>query len=290
MYDCWNDQVEELQLSTWFNFKKRPDVIARTDWLAPIIWEGTYNRHALEKYYKKLNITIGLAVFATGKFIDQYLKQFIQSANKHFMIGYNVIFYIMVDDFRKLPYIELGPLRTCKMFAVFKDRTSLDQDFHLIYMMNLNVNIIAYIQHEVDFLFTMAVNQIFKSDFGVETLGSSVAQLHAWWYFKNSKDFPYERRSTSAAFIPLGQGDFYYHGAILGGMPHEVLNCIRECQNGMIKDNTNDLKSLYESHLNKYFFVNKPTKLLSPEYNWDPKFRTPSQIKHIKIEWKSERI
>uniref|UniRef100_H0XHS5 Glycosyltransferase 6 domain containing 1 n=1 Tax=Otolemur garnettii TaxID=30611 RepID=H0XHS5_OTOGA len=260
--------------------RTRPDVITITDWLAPIIWEGTYNRSTLEKHYKKLNVTIGLAVFATGKFVDQYLTQFIQSAERHFMIGYHTIFYIMVDNFTKLPYIEFGPLRTYHNF---------DQDFHLKNMMNLKMNILGYIQHEVNFLFTMAVNQIFKKDFGVETLGSSVAQIHAWWYFKSPRDFPYERRHKSAAFIPSGQGDFYYHGAIVGGIPREVLNVIKECQKGIIQDNTNDLKSLYESHLNKYFFVNKPTKLLSPEYNWDPKFRTPSQIKHVKIAWQSER-
>ncbi|XP_042768186.1 N-acetyllactosaminide alpha-1,3-galactosyltransferase-like 1 isoform X5 [Panthera uncia] len=63
---CWENE-KELRLSDWFNPKKRPDVKTTTDWFAPIIWEGTYNRQVLEKYYKRLNITIGLAVFATGK-------------------------------------------------------------------------------------------------------------------------------------------------------------------------------------------------------------------------------
>lgn len=48
--------------------RKRPDVIATTGWLAPVIWEGTYDRQVLDKYYKRLNITIGLAVLATGKY------------------------------------------------------------------------------------------------------------------------------------------------------------------------------------------------------------------------------
>ncbi|XP_063570096.1 glycosyltransferase 6 domain-containing protein 1-like [Pongo abelii] len=47
--------------------QKRPDVVTRTDWLALVIWEGTYNRQALEIRYKRLNITIGLTVFAAGK-------------------------------------------------------------------------------------------------------------------------------------------------------------------------------------------------------------------------------
>ncbi|XP_036998090.2 N-acetyllactosaminide alpha-1,3-galactosyltransferase-like 1 [Artibeus jamaicensis] len=281
-------EAEEPRLSDWFNPKKRPDVITTTNWLAPVIWEETYNRQVLEKYYKRLNITIGLVVWATGKFTGQHLKQFIQSANEHFMIGHNVIFYILMDDFSRLPPLELGPLRTFKLLTVLKDR--MWEDFNVIFMKNLNMYITKYIQHEVDFLFSMSVNQIFKHEFGVETLGKSVAQLHAWWYFRNVKNFPYERRSKSAAFIPFGKGDFYYHSAIFGGTPYEILTFTLEYQKGVTDDIENELISTYECHLNKYFFINKPTKLLSPEYNWDPTFRTPPQIRHIKIAWQSKGI
>lgn len=43
------------------------DVITITDWLAPVIWEGTFDREALEKHYRKQNTTVGLAVFAVGR-------------------------------------------------------------------------------------------------------------------------------------------------------------------------------------------------------------------------------
>ncbi|GAB1286276.1 N-acetyllactosaminide alpha-1,3-galactosyltransferase-like 1 [Apodemus speciosus] len=54
----------------------------------------------------------------------------------------------------------------------------------------------------------------------------------------------------------------------------------------MTDDRTNKLDSTFESHLNKYFFINKPARVLSPEYNWDPRFKTPPEIKHIKIAWR----
>nr|KAF6484665.1 glycosyltransferase 6 domain containing 1 [Rousettus aegyptiacus] len=282
------DHEAEPQLSDWFDPKKRPDVITTTDWLAPVIWEGTYNRQVLEKYYKRLNITVGLVVWATEKFAGQYLKEFIQSANEHFMNGYKVIFYIIMDDFSRFPPIELGPLRTFKLFAASKEKRW--EDVNVVRMRNLNVYIIKHIQNEVDFLFSMTINQIFKKDFGVETLGKSVAQLHAWWYFQNAKNVPYERRYKSAAFIPFGEGDFYYHSAIFGGTPQEVLTFTIEYQRAVTSDNNNGLSSTFECHLNKYFFINKPTKLLSPEYNWDPTFRTPPQIKHVKIAWQPKDI
>ncbi|XP_006150554.1 N-acetyllactosaminide alpha-1,3-galactosyltransferase-like 1 isoform X3 [Tupaia chinensis] len=242
MYGCWNDQVEEPQLSAWFN----------------------------------------------SAIIRQYLKEFIQSANKHFMTGYNVIFYILTDNLNKVPHLELGLLRTMKLFFI-PANTALE-DYSLWYMKHLETNIIDFIQYEVEFLFKMDINQIFKDDFGVETLGRSVAQLHGWWYFKNTEDLPYEKRSLAAAAIPSGQGDFYYHSTIFGGTPQEILALLVEYEKGFTHDTSKDINSNFESHLNKYFFVHKPAKLLSPEYNWESNLKTPPQIKHVKIEWQSVSI
>ncbi|KAL1785346.1 N-acetyllactosaminide alpha-1,3-galactosyltransferase-like 1 [Sigmodon hispidus] len=283
---CWNDHLEEPQLSTWFNPKKRPDVITTTGWLAPVIWEGTYDRQVLDKYYKRLNITIGLAVLDTGNFTRWTLKHFIKSANKYFMVGYNVIFYISSDNlYYILPYLQLGPLWSFKTLRLPKEYNN--EDMYLRYMKNMKSKIMDHIQYEVNFLFIMNMNQIFKKDFGVETLGTSVAQLHAWWYFKTPREFPYERRTKSAAFIPFEEGDFYYHSAIVGGTPNNVLALIKQYLQGIRDDSTNKLDSTYERYLNKYLLVNKPTRVLSPEYNWDPKYKTPPQIKHIKIAWQS---
>ncbi|XP_012372419.2 N-acetyllactosaminide alpha-1,3-galactosyltransferase-like 1 [Octodon degus] len=283
MYICWNNQVEEPQLSAWFTPEKRPDVITTTDWLAPVIWDGTYNRRILDEYYEKLNITIGLAVCGYGKLRDLYLKPFLDSADKHFMVGHRVIIYILTDDFNKLPYVELGPRRTFKVLPLLQPEVW--QASPLNCLSSLYAHLQDDVHHEVNFLFAMAVYQIFKYDFGVETLGRSVAQLHAWWYFKKPHDFPYEKRATSAAFIPFGKGDFYYHHAIVGGTPLEVSSVIKQYREGKAHDAANKLTSIYESYLNKYFFFNKPTKLLSPEYNWDPNIKTPPQIKCVKIAW-----
>ncbi|XP_073746185.1 putative glycosyltransferase 6 domain-containing protein 1 isoform X4 [Callorhinus ursinus] len=262
-----------------YHFRKRPDVVTTTDWLAPVIWEGTFNRQVLEEYYGRQNLTIGLAVLATGRIADQYLELFIQSASKHFMTGYRVIFYIMVDAFYRLPNLEPGPLQTVQVLNI---RGHDADDFHLMRMKNLAVHIVGHIQDEVDFLFSMMANRVFQNDFGVETLGTSVAQLHAWWYFKNTENLPYERRPGSAACIPLGQGDFYYDGTVIGGTPLEILNFIKEYLDGIMRDKENGLNSTYERHLNKYFFIHKPTKLLSPEYSWDTVLWPPAQVWLVK--------
>ncbi|KAL1288465.1 GLT6D1 [Ovibos moschatus] len=281
------NQEEELQLSDWFNPRKRPDVITTTSWLAPIVWEGTFSRKALEKHYRKQNLTTGLAVFVSGRLADQYLELFLRSANKYFLNGYRVIFYIMVDTFVKLPQIKWGPLRQFKVFIVTED--SWQDNVDLVRMKSLAKHITWDIQDEVDFLFSMTVTQIFQNNVGVEVLGESVAQLHAWWYFKDRASFPYERRPKSAACIPFGQGDFYYDGAFVGGTPLELLNLVEEYLNGIIHDLRFRLNSTFEKHLNKYFFLRKPAKLLSPEYNWDADFYPPPQVQYIKVAQQSKR-
>ncbi|NP_001069396.1 glycosyltransferase 6 domain-containing protein 1 [Bos taurus] len=280
------NQEEELELSDWFKPRGRPDVITTTSWLAPVVWEGTFSRKMLEKHYRRQNFTTGLAVFATGRLADPYLELFLNSANKYFLTGYRVIFYIMMDTFIKLPQIKWEPLRQFKVFIVTESRW---WDNDVVRMKSLAKHIIWDIQGEVDFLFSMTVTQIFQNNVGVEVLGELVAQLHGWWYFKDRASFPYERRPKSAAYIPFGQGDFYYDGAFVGGTPQEVLNLAEEYLNGVIHDLGLRLNSSYEKHLNKYFFLRKPTKLLSPEYNWDADFYPPPQVQYVKVAQQSKR-
>ncbi|XP_041530938.1 putative glycosyltransferase 6 domain-containing protein 1 isoform X2 [Microtus oregoni] len=262
-------------------FRMRVDVITTTDWLAPVIWEGTFDREALEKYYRKQNITVGLVVFAVGRLTDQYLDPFLRSASKFFMPGYKVIFYVMVDRFLQLPEMDYSPRQSFQIHLIGEERWW--NDFDLMRMKLLGEHIQDHIRYEVDFLFSMSANLVFQSEFGVETLSVSVAQLHAWWYFRKTGDLPYERRPASAAYIPFGLGDFYYAGTIVGGVPLKVLDLTQEYMKGIVLDAENGLNSTYEKYLNKYFFLNKPTKLLSPEYSWDPTFHTLRQVRSMKI-------
>ncbi|XP_021496730.2 putative glycosyltransferase 6 domain-containing protein 1 isoform X1 [Meriones unguiculatus] len=274
-------QKGELRLSVWFHPRRRLDVITTTDWQAPVIWEGTFDRLALDKYYRKRNITVGLAVCAVGRLSDQYLDPFLQSASKFFMPGYRMIFYIMVDRYLKLPALGRNPLQSFQILRISEE--SWRNNFDFICMKTLAEHIQERIRYEVDFLFSMSTNMVFQNTFGVETLSTSVAQLHAWWYFRKTKDLPYERRPMSAAYIPFGLGDFYYAGTIFGGVPFQVLNFTQEYLKSVILDKKKGLISTYEKYLNKHFFFNKPTKLLSPEYNWDPNFNIPQEVWYVKI-------
>ncbi|XP_074067782.1 N-acetyllactosaminide alpha-1,3-galactosyltransferase-like isoform X2 [Macrotis lagotis] len=267
--------------------RSRPQVKTVTEWLAPIVWEGTYQTSVLEDYYRKKNLTVGLLVFAIGRHLDNYLEKFLLSAEKYFMVGHKSIFYIMTDDSSKLLWVEVTPLHTFKVFGIQEKRW---QDISMSRMKIIAEHIVNIIQHEVNFLFCMDVDQEFENYFGVETLGESVAQLHAWFYKKNVNDFNYERRSFSTAFMPFNMGDFYYHVAIFGGTPLQVLKLTQACDKAMFHDKKNGIEAVWheESHLNKYFFLNKPTKILSPEYCWDYSLQDNSDINVVKISRQSK--
>ncbi|KAK2120256.1 N-acetyllactosaminide alpha-1,3-galactosyltransferase [Saguinus oedipus] len=154
-------------------------------------------------------------------------------------------------------------------------------------MKTISELIVNHIQYEVDFLFCMDVDQTFRKKYGLETLGESVAQLHTYWYQVNPNLLPYERSQLSEAYIPMNKGDFYYHAAVFGGTPLQVLDIARECSKGIINDKKNNIEAVWhdESHLNKYFFLHKPSKILSPEYCWDFNHERNSDIKTVKLSW-----
>ncbi|XP_077691961.1 N-acetyllactosaminide alpha-1,3-galactosyltransferase-like isoform X2 [Eretmochelys imbricata] len=251
------------------------------DWTVP--W--MYRDKSQEITISKNQTEHWLTNWFNCRYLDKYLKTFLISADSFFMVGHKVIFYVMVDDLSKMPLIELGPLRTSKVFQVNKE--SRWQDISMMRMKTIGDLIESHIKYEVDFMFCMDVDQVFQSNYGLETLDESVAQLQAWFYKADKEKFTYERNPQSTAYIPLMQGDYYYHAAVFGGTPLRVFNLTRECYEGIKKDKERNTEAIWhdESHLNKYYFINKPTKLLSPEYCWDYKIGKNSDIKNVKLSW-----
>ncbi|XP_023557363.1 N-acetyllactosaminide alpha-1,3-galactosyltransferase-like [Octodon degus] len=289
MSQCWfQARQRELQLSDWFHPVHIAELnrnLSVTEWSAPVVWHNSYDYGILQKYYAQRNVTVGLTVFAVGRYIEHYLGRFLVSADKYFMTGHKVIIYVMTDNFSAMPWVSLSRHRTFKIFQIKREKRW--QDISMMRMKTIAEHIADHIRYEVDFLFCMDVDQVFRSRFGVETLGERIAQLHTLWYPEMPDVFPYERNESSEAYIPKGKGDFYYHAAVFGGTPTQVLNIVRECTKGIMNDKKNNIEAVWhdESHLNKYFFLHKPTKILSPEYCWDYRHRVPPYMKNIRLSW-----
>ncbi|XP_026233614.1 N-acetyllactosaminide alpha-1,3-galactosyltransferase-like [Anabas testudineus] len=272
--DTWNDTL---------NFGARPEVKTRTSWNAPIVWEGMFDPNLYDQHHIRIKTTVALTVFAVGRYLDAYLKTFLNSAEKHFMIGLQVRYYVFTDAPEKVPKFDFGPKRILKVIKV--EKYSRWQDISMMRMKMISEAIESEIRHHCTYLFCFDVDQELIGRFGSEALGDSVAVLHAHFYRLQSSQFTYDRNPKSTAF--LDKGDFYYHAAIFGGSCDGVKNLADACYLSIMQDKINDVEALWhdESHLNKYFYLHKPSKVLSPEYCWDRWIRDNRDIRVMRLVW-----
>lgn len=90
------------------------------------------------------------------------------------------------------------------------------------------------------------------------------------WHIYRIKDrdsFPYDRNPDSMAYIPYGQGLYYFQGGFNGGRTFEYLQLIEACMRDVEIDYKKGVVAFVndESHLNKYL-LNKKVKIVGTEY------------------------
>ncbi|XP_040591465.1 histo-blood group ABO system transferase 1-like [Mesocricetus auratus] len=248
----------------------RRDVIVLTSWLAPIVWEGTFNIGILNKQFQLQNDTIGLTVFALRNH-TVYLEQFLRSADTFFMVGYRVNFYVFTDQPHAVPRLPLRDERKVITFQIPSFEHSLDNSMQR--MKFISVYSKQRLREEVAYLVCSDVDVTFQNAVGVEILSPLFATLHLSFYMSNREVFRYERRPKSQAYIPKDEGDFYYTGSLFGGSVAEIHRLTAACHQMIVTDKSNNIEALWhdESYLNKYLLYHKPTKILSSEYMFNKK-------------------
>ncbi|KAF7652221.1 hypothetical protein LDENG_00099730 [Lucifuga dentata] len=267
------------------NFGSRPAVQTSTVWNAPIIWEGMFDPNLFDQKHRKQNTFVALTVFAVGSYLDAYLKTFLTSAERHFMLGLPVTYYVFTDMPEKVPKLNVTPERNIKVVEV--EKHSRWQDISMMRMKTLSDIIESDIRHTHSHVFCFDVDQEFTSRFGSEALGESVALLHAHFYKLPKNTFTYDRNPKSKAFMEMESGDYYYHAAVFGGSWSSVQAVADSCYLNIVEDKMNNVEALWhdESHLNKYFWLHKPSRLLSPEYCWDQNIGDKRDIYVTRLIW-----
>uniref|UniRef100_A0A4W5LI86 Globoside alpha-1,3-N-acetylgalactosaminyltransferase 1-like n=1 Tax=Hucho hucho TaxID=62062 RepID=A0A4W5LI86_9TELE len=262
----------------------RTDVLTVTPWLAPIVWEGTFDPQVIDEAFMSQNLTIATTVFAVGKY-TRFLQDFLESAEKHFMVGLDVHYYVFTDRPGNMPdNVTLGVGRLLSIVRVPK--FARWQEISLRRMELIQTAIKDHIHRGANYIFCLDVDMRFHSRVGPEALGRLVAAIHPWFYTYPRSQYPYERRTISTAYIPLDQGDFYYQANIFGGALEDVYRLTKTCREHLEVDKSVGVEAVWqeESHLNWYLLRNKPTKLLSPEYVWDDaKERDAKEIKLVRF-------
>uniref|UniRef100_A0A8C1VZ83 Globoside alpha-1,3-N-acetylgalactosaminyltransferase 1 (FORS blood group) n=1 Tax=Cyprinus carpio TaxID=7962 RepID=A0A8C1VZ83_CYPCA len=159
------------------------------------------------------------------------------------------------------------------------------QDISMSRMEQLEKLIENELASEADYIFCLDIDTKFYGRWGVESLGRLVGVIHPWLFDAPRNRFTYERRPKSQAYIPADEGDYYYAGAAFGGSLEDVHHLTKTCREKLHIDAANSIEAVWqeESHLNKYFLLNKPSKLLSPEYMWRDINESAAQIKVIRF-------
>uniref|UniRef100_A0A672FYT9 Alpha 1,3-galactosyltransferase 2 n=1 Tax=Salarias fasciatus TaxID=181472 RepID=A0A672FYT9_SALFA len=257
------------------------DVQTCTWWRAPVIWEGMFDAALYDQTHAKEGSSVALTVFAVGRYLDAYLETFLTSAECHFMLALPVTYYVFTDAPEKVPQVALGPRRSLKVIRVPKH--SRWQDVSMMRMKAISDAIESDIRHRCTHVFCLDVDQEFTGRFGPEALGESVALLHAYYYNLPKWLFTYDHNPGSRAHMDTG--DFYYHAAVFGGSWRSVKALTESCYQGITEDKRNGVEARWhdESHLNKYFWLHKPSRVLSPEYCWDRQIgdRKAIRVAHV---------
>ncbi|XP_065735121.1 globoside alpha-1,3-N-acetylgalactosaminyltransferase 1 [Phocoena phocoena] len=262
--------------------QKPTEFLTLTPWLAPIVSEGTFDPELLHRIYQPLNLTVGVTVFAVGKY-TQFVQHFLESAEQFFMQGFRVHYYVFTNDPTAVPRVRLGSGRLVSIIPVL--RQARWEEISTRRMQSISQHIAERAHREVDYLFCLHVDMVFRNPWGPETLGDLVAAIHPGYFAVPRQQFPYERRPLSTAFVADGEGDFYYGGEVFGGRVAKVYEFTRGCHMGMLADKANGIMAAWqeESHLNRRFISHKPSKVLSPEYLWDDRKPQPPSLKLIRF-------
>ncbi|XP_063792352.1 histo-blood group ABO system transferase-like [Pseudophryne corroboree] len=256
----------------------RSDVSMMTPWFAPIVWDGSFNTDILNAQFHLKKARIGLTVFAIKKY-TVFVQTFIKTAEKFFMVGHKVNYYVFTDRVGDIPNITLSEGRHMVILEVPGYKRWQEVSMRRMEMIRDYAS--QRFINEVDYLVCVDVDMEFSDHVGVEILSDVFGTLHPGFYGASRDHFTYERRRESTAYIPTDEGDFYYAGGYFGGTVEEVYKLTNFCHNAMMMDKENHIEAVWhdESYLNKYFLYHKPTKILSPEYLWDNHFAVPTFLK-----------
>ena len=120
----------------------------------------------MNEQFRLRNTTIGLTVFAIRKYVV-FLELFLQTAEKHFMVGHRVTYYVFTDQPADVPHV---PLREGRRVEVLKVPSAPSWQVSMHRMEMISNFLQQRSLHEVDYLVCVDVDMKFCDHVGVEIL------------------------------------------------------------------------------------------------------------------------
>ena len=209
---------------------------------------------------------IGLLIIATNNYIN-FLSNLIKSADQYFLKNNDVSYFIFTNkdisflaSNRKIIKIDVEhkpwPWMTLGRYKIFYENS-----------------------HELknmDYLYYCDVDMKFVADIGDEIMANLVATKHPGFYNVNKRGTP-ETNPKSLAYVSPDEEMEYFAGGFNGGKKDFFLKMSEKISKNIDVDYKNGIIAIWhdESHMNRYFIDNKPTKILPPSYCYPESWSLP---------------
>lgn len=215
---------------------------------------------------------IGLLIIATNKYTT-FIEPLIKSADDNFLNNQEVTYFIFtnksleLNSKRDIKYINVEhkdwPWMTLGRYKIFSD--SHDE------------------LSKMDYLYYCDADMRFVGVVGDEILSDLVATQHPGYY--GTKGTP-ETSPSSLACVYPNEDMQYFAGGFNGGSSYEYLKMAKGISNNIDIDYSNGIIAVWhdESHMNRYFIDNKPTKILNPSYCYGESMNIPFERKLIALD------
>jgi histo-blood group ABO system transferase len=197
---------------------------------------------------------IGLLIIATNKY-TQFLQPLISSADLFFLKDHEVTYFVFtnqdvnIETNRNVVRINVEhkewPWMTLGRYKIFNDNSDK--------------------LSEMDYLFYSDVDMLFVDNIGDEIIEERVATQHPG--YAGTRGTP-DTNPNSLAYVGMNEDMEYFAGGFNGGSSKEYLKMSSKLSSNIEKDYQNGIIAVWhdESHMNRYFIDNKPTKILNPSY------------------------
>jgi histo-blood group ABO system transferase len=197
---------------------------------------------------------VGLLIIATNKYID-FLQPLISSADQFLLSNHDVTYFIFTNQ-----EIEINSKRNVvKIDVQHREWPWMTLGRYKIFSEN------SEIISKMDYLYYSDVDMRFESEVGDEILSDLVATQHPGYY--GSRGTP-ETNIKSLAYVSENESMQYFAGGFNGGTTKEYLKMSKKISDNIDIDYSNGIIAVWhdESHMNRYFINNTPTKILDPSY------------------------
>lgn len=204
------------------------------------------------------------------KFFKACEKKFLLDSEKHYFVFTDDQSILNIKDERIHPYfqeVEEWPFPTLKRFEYFLRAKDELEKFDFLVFMNGNL---------------VVKQKIFEKDILPQNDEKLFVTQHPGYFASSSKDFPYDRNPECSAYIPEGEGKYYFAGGFNGGKSSDFIKLMELLSENINNDLSKNIIAQWhdESQINRYMYDYRESfRILSPAYLYPQGWKIPFEKK-----------